>query len=220
MSKKSKAPERVVYNPSSSITVNGQLKSSAKSTQNGANATYNMNPYEQAAYEYANKAFFENLPNINIFSDDTQKALSEQVKAYLNQGINTINSTYTPILRNMQNDIARRFGNTDNSIFMDNLRDIESKRADAISDLAQSTTVKRDELINNELSNRYDYLSFLNNYQNQVYANMLSTLGLSTDLLNTNNNHLNGTNTAQTSSNKSPLGDVVKLTSQILGIFK
>lgn len=219
MSKKSKAPTRVVYNPSSSITVNGQLKSSAKSTQNGANATYNMNPYEQAAYEYANKAFFENLPNINVFSDDTQKALSEQVKAYLNQGINTINSTYTPMLRDMQNDIARRFGNTDNSIFMDNLRDIESKRADAISDLAQSTTAKRDELINNELSNRYDYLSFLNNYQNQVYANMLSTLGLSTDLLNTNNNHLNGTNNTQTSSNKSPLGDVIKLTSQILGTF-
>ncbi len=219
MSKKSKAPTRVVYNPSSSITVNGQLKSSAKSTQNGANATYNMNPYEQAAYEYANKAFFENLPNINVFSDDTQKALSEQVKAYLNQGINTINSTYTPMLRDMQNDIARRFGNTDNSIFMDNLRDIESKRADAISDLAQSTTAKRDELINNELSNRYDYLSFLNNYQNQVYANMLSTLGLSTDLLNTNNNHLNGANNTQASSNKSPLGDVIKLTSQILGTF-
>lgn len=200
MSKKSKTKTQPVYNPSSTITVNGQVKSNASSTGNGANASYNMNPYEEASYNYANQSFYKNLPNINVFSDDTIKNLNNEVNAYLKQGAKAINSTYMPMIRDMQNDIARRFGNTNNSVFMDNLNDIETKRAAAISDLAQNTAAKRSELINNELSNRYNYLNFLNDYQNQVYANMLSTLALNNDFLNTNNSHLNGRTPSGTSS--------------------
>lgn len=201
MSKKSKSKPRVVYDPSSTISINGDVKTTAKSTKDGVNVTYNMNPYEEAAYNYSNKSFYENLPNINVFSDDTVKDLNNQVKAYMNQGINTINSTYTPMISSMQNDVARRFGNTNNSVFMDNLNDIESKRALAISDLAQDVEAKRSELVNNELKNRYEYLNFLNNYQNQVFKNMLSMLSLNQNFLNTNNAHLNGGST--TSSNNS-----------------
>ncbi len=214
MSKKSKTK---TYNPSSSITVNGQLKSSAQSTKNGANATYNMDPYEQVAYNFAQKSFYENIPNINVFSDDTVKNLNNQVKAYLNQGVNTIQNTYTPMIRDMQNDIARRFGNVNNSIFMDNLNDIESKRAAAMSDLAQNVEAKRSELVNNELANRYDYLSFLNNYQNQVYNNMLSTLGVNNNLLNTNNSHLN--NVANNSKGSNSFYDNAQLAMQVAKFF-
>jgi len=211
MSKKTKTKS---YTPSSSITMNGQLKSSVQSTKNGANVVYNMNPYEEAAYNYAQQSFYENLPNVNIFSDDTVKNLNNQVKAYLNQGANTIQNTYTPMIREMQNDIARRFGNVNNSIFMDNLNDIESKRAAAISDLAQNVEAKRNDLINDELSKRYNYLSFLNNYQNQVYNNMLSTLEANNNLLNLNNSHLNST-----SSTSNPLYDNAQLALQAARFF-
>jgi len=220
MSKKSKkTPAQIIYDPSAAITLNGNVKTTAKSTKDGVKVTYNMDPYEQAAYEFANKSFFENMPNVNVFSDDTIKALNNEVNAYLNQGIDTIYNTYTPMIRDMQNDIARRFGNTNNSIFMDNLNDIETKRANAISDLAQDVNAKRSELINNELANRYDYLSFLNDYQNQVYENMLSTLGITNDFLNTNNNHLNGSNknSNTSSSSNSSFNNIAKLTGQILG---
>lgn len=213
----SKTSKTKTYNPSSTITINGQVKSSAQSTKNGATASYNMDPYEQAAYNFAQKSFYENMPNINVFSDDTVKNLNNQVNAYLNQGINTIQNTYTPMIREMQNDIARRFGNVNNSIFMDNLNDIESQRAAAMSNLAQNIEAKRSELVNNELSNRYNYLSFLNNYQNQAYNNMLSTLGLSNNLLNTNNSHLNSKTSA--SNNSNPFYDNAQLAMQLAKFF-
>ena len=171
MSKKTKNKPKI-YDLSSSITVNGQNKSSASSTKNGVKSSYNMDPYEQAAYNFAQKSFYENMPNVNVFFDETVKNLNNQVNAYLNQGINTIQNTYTPMIREMQNDVARRFGNVNNSIFMDNLNDIESKRAGAISDLAQNVEAKRNELVNNELANRYDYINFLNNtYWYEKYIN-------------------------------------------------
>lgn len=207
MSKKSKNKPKI-YDLSSSITVNGQTKSSATSTKNGVKSSYNMDPYEQAAYNFAQKSFYENIPNVNVFSDETVKNLNNQVNAYLNQGINTIQNTYTPMIREMQNDVARRFGNVNNSIFMDNLNDIETKRASAISDLAQNVEAKRSELVNNELANRYDYLNFLNGYQNQVYNNMLSMLGLNNNMLNTSNSHLNK-NSASNNNSSSGLFDTL-----------
>ena len=218
MSKKSKK-KQTIYNPSASITVNGNSKASSTSTKNGANVSYNMDPYEKAAYDYAGKSFYNNMKGVNVFSDDTIKSLNDQVNAYLNQGLNIVNNTYTPMIREMQNELARRFGNTNNSMFMDNLNDIEAKRADAMSDLAENVMAKRNELINNELSNRYDYLNFLNDYQNQVYSNMLQTLALNNDFLNTNNSHLNGRNSSSNSSQSNPLGDILKVTSQVMGKF-
>lgn len=221
MSKKTKNKPKI-YDLSSSITVNGQNKSSASSTKNGVKSSYNMDPYEQAAYNFAQKSFYENMPNVNVFSDETVKNLNNQVNAYLNQGINTIQNTYTPMIREMQNDIARRFGNVNNSIFMDNLNDIESKRAGAISDLAQNVEAKRNELVNNELANRYDYLNFLNGYQNQVYNNMLSMLGLNNNMLNTSNTHLNKNTASNNNSSNglfNTLGDVMGLISSGKKLF-
>lgn len=222
MSKKSKTVVQPVYNPSAALSVNGKVKSSAKSTKNGANANYNMSEFEEAGYNYANEALYNNLDNINVFSDETVKNLNKQLQAYMNQGAKDINETYTPMIRDMQNDVARRFGNTDNSVFMDNLKDIESKRADAISDLAQSTEAKRSEITDDELSRRYNYLNFLNNYQNQIYANMLSMLKLNNDFLNTNNSHLNGRQTSSSGSSSSGVNyvaDAAKLAAQIVPLF-
>lgn len=221
MSKKTKNKPKI-YDLSSSITVNGQNKSSASSTKNGVKSSYNMDPYEQAAYNFAQKSFYENMPNVNVFFDETVKNLNNQVNAYLNQGINTIQNTYTPMIREMQNDVARRFGNVNNSIFMDNLNDIESKRAGAISDLAQNVEAKRNELVNNELANRYDYLNFLNGYQNQVYNNMLSMLGLNNNMLNTSNSHLNKNTASNNNSSNglfNTLGDVMGLISSGKKLF-
>ena len=78
------------------------------------------------------------------------------------------------MLDDLKTDIASRFGNFDNSIFMDNLNSIESNRADSINNLAQDVLAKRDELINNELAQRYTYLGFLQDIQNQVNSNILN----------------------------------------------
>lgn len=154
------------------VRVNGQTKASTYKKGNTVYTDYNMSPYEKQAYDYAQKSFAENLPTLNVFSEDTQKQLQKQMNAYKNKGIETINNIYTPMLDNMKTDIASRFGNFDNSSFLNSLNDIESSRANAISDFAQDMTLKENDLINDELSRRYQYMSFLNGINNQALSNL------------------------------------------------
>ena len=113
------------------------------------------------------------MKNINVFSEDTLKSLSNQINAYKQSGVKKIDEIYSPMLKNLQNDVAQRFGNLDNSIFLDKLSEIEDKRADSVSALAQDITAKENELISDELAKRYNYLNFLNGYQNQILTTAL-----------------------------------------------
>ncbi len=177
------------------ISVNGQPIASTALSNGVINSNYNMTDTENYIYNYAQNALASILPQLNIFSPDTQSSLQSQIDAYTNQGVNTINSIYNPMIKTLQNDIASRFGNFDNSIFMDNLKSIESKRSDAVSSFAQDIMAKRNKLVNNELSNRYTYADFLNQIQNQTVNNILSyinsALGSSSSANSYNNNLYN-----------------------------
>ena len=200
MSKSGKS-DYIYYNPSSSIKVNGVDKAGVNISNNKTSGYYNMDEDEKKSYDYANEQFALNLPNLNVFSADTQRDLDRQVEAYLNKGKETIQDVYTPILNDLQNDIASRFGNLDNSVFMDNLSEIEDKRAEAINALAQDTQTFRQDLIDRELENRYNYLDYLNNYRQQVINNILSTLGASQNLSNLSNSYYTSLNSGINQAN-------------------
>ena len=136
--------------------------------------------------------------------------MQNQLNSYTQKGLETINDIYTPMLDDLKTDIASRFGNFDNSIFMNNLNDIESNRADAMNSLTQDILAKQDELINNELSRRYNYLDFLNGVQNQTNSNILSYLQQAAS----NSNSGNSYNNSQSSSG-SGLGDYARLAASI-----
>lgn len=172
---KSSSPQVIGGN----ISINGQSKANTV-YQNGQLVTnYNMSPIEQDTLNYTQSQILDNLENINVFSPTTMDSIYKELNAYKLQGINDINETYTPMLQELQENVASRFGNLDNSVFMDNLNSIESKRADAISDLATNLQSKQSSLINNELSNRYNYLNYLSNLQNSINTNMLNTINAS-----------------------------------------
>ena len=109
---------------------------------------------------------------MNVFDTDTQKNIQSQLNAYTANGQKILNNIYTPMLKELKTDIASRFGNFDNSVFMNNLNSIESNRADALSNLAQDITAKRDELVNNELSQTgsQNNSSSGNSYNANAYA--------------------------------------------------
>lgn len=140
-----------------------------------------------------------NLPNVNTFSDTAAKNMQSQVDAYTQKGQDLINNTYAPIINNLKNDIASRFGNFDNSAFLNNLNSIESKRSEAESSLAQDVLSKESDLVNNELSNRYNYLDLMNNIQNQENNNILSYLMAA--LSNSNSGSKYSGNTTTTNNN-------------------
>ena len=165
---KSKSPQIVGGN----ISINGQSKANT-SYQNGQLVTnYNMSPLEEQTLNYTQSQILNNLENINVFSPKTMDNIYKELNAYKLQGINDINQTYTPMIQELQENVASRFGNLDNSVFMDNLKGIESKRAEAISDLATNLQSKQSSLINNELSNRYNFLNYLSNLQNNINNNI------------------------------------------------
>lgn len=163
--------------------INGSPKVTTVIDKHGNQTTnYNMSEWEKLAYDYAEKEFAENLKNINVFSEDTIKSLNNQINAYKESGIKKIEEIYSPMLKDLQNDIAQRFGNLDNSIFLDKLSEIEDKRATSVAALSQDITAKENELISDELTNRYNYLSFLNGYQNQVLSTALGSTSNSSKL--------------------------------------
>ena len=161
------------------VQLNGKSKVKTYRSGNNVISNYIMSPEEKKAYNYAQKSFAESLPNINVFDENTQKGFQTQLDAYTKQGEKMINNIYNPMINNLKTDIASRFGNFDNSVFMDKLNSIESNRAESVSSLAQDVLTKRDDLVNQELSRRYNYLSFLQDLQNQTNSTMLSLIGSS-----------------------------------------
>ena len=160
-----------------SVSVNGNEVASVAQAAGGVNANYNMSDAEKSIYNYAQNSLASYLPYVNVFSPEVQNGLNSQLQAYQNLGMQSLNDLYTPILNNLKNDIASRFGNLNNSIFMDKLNNIERSRATALSDLQQNLLAQQSSLYNEELQRRYNYLNFMNNIQNQLSNNILNYIG-------------------------------------------
>lgn len=156
------------------FSINGQTKASTYKKGNTVYTNYNMSDAEKKTFDYAQNSFLESLPQLNVFSDETKAGFRNQMNAYKNQGIENIENIYTPMINNLKNDVASRFGNYDNSTFLNGLKDIEDSRSNAISSFAQDMILKENDLINDELSRRYNYMNFLSGIQNQTYSNALN----------------------------------------------
>ena len=199
------------------ININGQNKVKTYKKDNNIITNYKMSGAEKQAYDYAQKSFADSLQSVNVFDDDTKKNLQSQVDAYTLNGQKLINNTYTPLLESLKTDIASRFGNFDNSVFLDNLNSIESKRADSINSLAQDVLAKQDELVKNELSKRYTYLGFLQDVQNQINSNMMNLINASRQNSTSGNNY----NQAASNNNNgsSPFSAYTNMAASIAKIF-
>lgn len=214
----------------SSVSI-GDSKATASLLNGVLSTNYNMSDNEAQIYNYALSTLANILPQLNTFSTDTQSSIQSQLDAYKNQGVDAINQTYTPMIRDLKNDIASRFGNLDNSIFSENLDNIESKRSDAVSAFAQDVLSKQSNLENDELDRRYALAQFLSGMSNNIYDNALSTintaLGGSSSVNNYNNNLYNAlykqylTSSSSNSSLSSALSNALGLsnTSSLLSFL-
>ena len=119
------------------------------------------------------------------------------------------------MLRDLKNDVASRFGNLDNSVFMDNLNSIEANRAESVNNLAQDVMSKRDELVSNELAQRYTYLNFLQDIQNQMNSNIMNYISGSQSNSSSGNSYNSQSYNAARSSG-STFGNYANLASGVL----
>ena len=200
---------------SGTINVNGSNVASTYKKGNNIFSNYNMSDDEKRAYGYVQKSLADSLPSVNVFDENTKQNLQSQLDAYTLNGQKLINNIYSPRLRDLKNDVASRFGNLDNSVFMDNLNSIEANRAESVNNLAQDVMSKRDELVGNELAQRYTYLNFLQDIQNQMNSNIMNYISGSQSNSSSGNSYNSQSYNAARSSG-STFGNYANLASGVL----
>jgi hypothetical protein len=172
------------------VTVNGNtVASSAKTGKNTISASYNMSDSEKQIYDSLQSNISSSLSNLFDISDSTKQQWQDVLDSYKSSGIKEIEDIYTPMETSLKNDIASRFGNFDNSIFMDNLNTITDKKAQAIADLSESLTQKQEDLYTNELANRMSYLTLLSGLSSAMDNNMLNYMALAQSASTSGNNY-------------------------------
>lgn len=184
-------------------------------------SNYDMSDGESSIYNYALNTLANILPQLNTFDTDTLSSIKSEVDAYKNSGIQTINDLYNSSLKNLENDVVSRFGNLDNSIFADNLDDIESERANSVSSFAQDVLAKQSNLESDELTKRYALVELLSGLADGVYSNALDAISTalgSSSSANSYNDNLYNAISAMQSTNSKTNSNVSSLLSNILGL--
>lgn len=174
MGKKSKYPKYTT----GSVNINGENVSKSNKKKNTVNSSYTMNDTEKSIYDGVQSNLATSLQDLFSISDEKQEQWNNQLDSYKKSGIQEIENIYNPMQTALKNDIASRFGNFDNSIFMDNLNNITQNKAQAVADLSESLLQKEDELYTTELANRLNYISLLSGLNTAMNNNMLSYMQL------------------------------------------
>lgn len=185
MSKKSKYPS---YS-AGTVTVNGNTVSTSSKKKNNVTSSYNMSDVEKSIYDGIQDNLASSLANLYTISDEKQKQWNDELDAYKKAGMEEIEGIYTPMVNDLRDNIAARFGNLDNSIFMDNLNTITDKQSEAVADLSESLLTKQDELYNEEMRNRMNYITLLSNLNTAMNNNILSYMQMAQSNSASGNNY-------------------------------
>lgn len=219
MSKKSKKPS---YS-TGIVTVNGRTVATSKKTKEGIESSYNMTDAEKAIYDGIQSNLSSSLAGLYEISDEKQKQWKKEMDTYKKTGIEEINNIYTPMINDLRDNIATRFGNLDNSVFMDNLNTITNKQAKAVSEFSDDLIMKERELYTEEISNRLNYISLLSGLNEAMDSSMMNYMQMS----NANSSSGNSYNQANASGGSSfgslfgsALSSASKIGSSVLSFLK
>lgn len=203
----------------SSVSIGGSKATTG--VNNGVlSSNYQMSDGESAIYNYALNTLANILPGINTFDTGTQQDIQSQIDAYRNSGIEDINTLYNSSLMNLENDAASRFGNLDNSIFTDNLSNLESERSNAVSSFAQDILAKQSDLESDELTKRYALVNLLNGLTDDIYSRALKAISAAltgSSSLNSYNDSVYDALSAMQNRSSSSNNSTTSLLSNLLG---
>jgi hypothetical protein len=143
--------------------------------------------------------------SVNIFSPELTSQMDSIATAKKKSAIADFESMYEPASRNAREDYFARLGTLDSTAYLDRFNQLEKTKQQAYADIANDYVANLQELQNNELSNRYAYLNYLQNGLNSVnnlnnnYINTVSSL--SSSYTNNYNNYLNNLYGSQSKNN-------------------
>ncbi len=203
------------------ITINGKDVATTKRDKdnNVVSTSYNMSDAEKRIYNSIQSGLNSSLNNLFTISDEQRKEWNSQLDALKNQGIEEINSIYTPMETNLKNDIASRFGNLDNSVFLDNLNEITDKRAKAVATLSDSILSTQNELYAEELQNRINTITLLSNLNSVMNNNILNFANAANSNSDSGNNYNNSAYNATKNNSNSLWGNMLQAGSTMLSFI-
>ncbi len=203
------------------ITINGKDVATTKRDKdnNVVSTSYNMSDAEKRIYNSIQSGLNSSLNNLFTISDEQRKEWNSQLDALKNQGIEEINSIYTPMETNLKNDIASRFGNLDNSVFLDNLNEITDKRAKAVATLSDNILSTQNELYAEELQNRINTITLLSNLNSVMNNNILNFANAANSNSDSGNNYNNSAYNATKNNSNSLWGNMLQAGSTMLSFI-
>ncbi len=132
---------------------------------------------------------------LNVFSPELNTQFEAIANAKKQSAINSFESIYEPSVRKSREDYFSRLGTLDSTAYLDRYNDLEKTRQQAYADIANDYVANLDELKNNEIARRYNYLSYLqsglSDLNNQTNDYISAVSGLSSSYTNSYNNYLN-----------------------------
>ncbi len=163
-------------------------------------------PKESAARKTKLQNLLDEYENsINTFSPDLTAQIESVARAKKNSALQDFENLYEPSARKAREDYFARLGTLDSTAYMDRYNALEKTRSQAYADIANDYAANLEELKNNELNRRYNYLNYLqnglNSLNNQNNAYLSAVSNLSSSYTNNYNNYLNSLYGAQTSNN-------------------
>ena len=186
---------------SGTVNINGVNVAKTSKSDNSINSDYNMSKVQKDIYDSIQNNMSGVLSDLFTISDPQRKEWQSQLNAMQNVGIQNINDIYTPLQNSLKNDIASRFGNLDNSVFLDNLNTITNNKSKAISNLTNNILLAQNDLYNQEIQNRINTLALLDSLNNSINSNILSYLGLANQNANSGNQYNQNAYNAAASQN-------------------
>lgn len=137
---------------------------------NSYTTTYTATPEEQAAklrrqtrqsqLEGEIAAF---QPKLNVFDEGFQTDMNNVYNAYVNDQTKKFEDQWNPEVQKVKNQNLQRFGTTNNSIFDNQMKQLNKIHASTLQDIINQATLGQTNLKQTELSNRANYLSSLQN---------------------------------------------------------
>lgn len=201
------------------VNINGQNIASTSKNGNTINSNFNMDETQKKIYNSIQGNMAGVLDNLFSVSDPQRTEWQNQLNAMKNVGLQNINDIYTPLQNSLKNDIASRFGNLDNSIFLDKLGAVTNNKSKAIADLANNLLLTQNDLYNNEIQNRMNMLALLDNLNNSLNNNILSYLSLANQNANSGNQYNQAAYQASLANQNNWTNQLAKLGAGAVGTY-
>lgn len=201
------------------VNINGKNIASTSKSGNTINSNFNMGETQKKIYDSIQDNMSGVLDNLFTISDPQRVEWQNQLNSMRNVGLQNINDIYTPLQNSLKNDIASRFGNLDNSIFLDKLGAVTNNKSKAIADLTNNLLLAQSDLYNNEIQNRINMLALLDSLNNSINSNILNYLNLANQNANSGNQYNQAAYQASAANGNSLTSTLTKLAAGAAGNY-